>query len=67
MSICIFYENLYTKSQVSLNAIVIIQILSNTPYANWEMLKNENCMCSSKDYIELQEFLSHKSFAQCFT
>ena len=53
MLICkIFYENLYIKSQVlyPLIAIVIIQILSNTPRANWEMLKNENCTCSSKEY-----------------
>ena len=48
-----FYENLYIKSQVLylLIAIVIIQILSNTPRANWEMLKNEKCTCSSKDSI----------------
>ena len=53
MTICkIFYENLYIKSQVvyPLIAIVIIQILNNT-HANWEMLKNEKCTCSSKDYI----------------
>ena len=54
MLICkIFYENLYIRPQVlyPLIEIVIIQIISNTPRANLEMLKNEKCTCSSKDYI----------------
>ena len=48
----IFYQNLYIRFQVNpLIDIVIIQIISNTPRANWKMLKNEKCTCSSKDYI----------------
>ena len=49
----IFYENLYIKSHVlyPLIAIIIIQILNNTPRANLEMLKNEKYTCSSKYYI----------------
>ena len=45
-----FYENLYMKFQVlyPLIAIVIIQILRNTPRANWEMLKNENACGARK-------------------
>ena len=31
--------------------IVIIQIISNTPRANWKTLKNEKCTCSSQDCI----------------
>ena len=55
MFICkiFFLENLYIRPQVlyPLINIVIIQIISNTPRANWKMLKNEKCTCSSKDYI----------------
>ena len=46
-------KNIYIESQVVYHSIAIvnIHILSNTPRANWEMLKNEKCTCSSKDYI----------------
>ena len=46
---------------ISFDSIVIIQILSNTPCANWEMLKNETRKITSAG------FLSHKSVAQSFT
>ena len=45
-------------------AIVIIQILTNTPRAIWEMLKNENCTCSSKVYI-CSYFSSHIIYLMC--
>ena len=53
-----FYENLYIESQVLylLIAILIIQMLSNTPRANWEMLKNEKKMHVQLERLHLQEF-----------
>ena len=52
MLICkIFLLKFIHKVSDPLIAIVIIQIFSKTPHANWEMLKNEKYMCNSKDYI----------------
>ena len=52
MLICeIFLLKFIHKVSGPLIAIVIIQIFSKTPRANWEMLKNEKYTCSSKDYI----------------
>ena len=53
------------KSQVlySSIAVIILQIFSKTQRAKREVLKNEKCTWSSRD---LQQFLNHKSFAECF-
>ena len=49
----IFYENLYMKSQVVKLSIgvIIIQIFSKTLHAKREVLENEKCTWSSRNFI----------------
>ena len=49
------------------NSMIIIQVYTKFPSATWKVLKNAKCSWSSWDSNCSIFFLSHNSFAECFT